>query len=937
MAHVLRYLLVIAVAVSLLGAGGVAGSDVSSSAQPSSEIEQTNTGELLFEVDRADVSGESVHFTLTVGESELQNRTLTNSANRSSETRLAFPIPANNLPDGVSLESAQVTYKTEPGADGDLLARDTLDLRFVGLTDNASFSENTGNLSIETTTQVGLGDDIHEAATALNSGVRTFPFRASDEEIVILRRSQFDEILYSSTTITIQEAPGGPTISIPDGTQFDLQTIAEDRSTATLTADGLVYESPLIVTDRQYTVTVTTQAPNGTFGRTLNAGQQRLQITQSQLKVAEQLSLEIFVDESVIATETLSRQSIDGTVEATDQAGATVNISWGLSGEIQNGLVQAANGVYEIEAASIEPDGSLTIQSITGGRMLSENGTYDMVLELDDGSAVVVTTQPVSGAGANRLSQLVGSPASSGSESGVVKQTINWLTTDQLGPIPNGMLLLGLLIIVGSIGGYAFFGGSSSRGGSAPATRDITVSITDNSGNTIDSGVTAKIVDPSADAHGTGAAVSQASDISGGSVKFGDVSGEHELVVEYNGQRKRNKLQMTGGSVSVSFDPISYSATVTDQNGSAIADATVTVSFDDGERTDTTDASGSVRMELPATAENPMVSVDHDRFEASDTEADTPSDLPATLTLTPKMGTLVINRQIGDTSIETLSKARQEVLSEQIQLEWMGESPDAVTQTGPGTVEATVGEYTVAMSLPGENFADAQQRIRIEKDSETRAQINIPFTYGLSTEQDRQLAELRTELDDLTQTRNLDTAFHGYYASVGGTLADVIEAIPAAGVSFAGRDVTPDSAVNGLLEAGTQAVQAVNQGLGTKSCVDLFTTCTRLPEADVQWERDPSIEEFLVLCEGGRTEFRRTINTEIDDIESKISSQQGTVRTVAPAQAVVEQLRDWAIGDYSGIDVHVAAVAFTTRAYADAIGAIFDQPELVERLNESMF
>lgn len=936
MAHVLRYLLVIAVTVSLLGAGGVAGSDVSSSAQPSSEIEQTNTGELLFEVDRADVSGESVHFTLTVGESELQNRTLTNPLNRSSGTRLAFPIPAKNLPDSVSLESAQVTYKTEPGADGDLLARDTLDLRFVGLTDNASFIENTGNLSIETTTQVGLGDDIHEAATALNSGVRTFPFRASDEEIVILRRSQFDEILYSSTTITIQEAPGGPTISIPDGTQFDLQTIAEDRSTATLTADGLVYESPLIVTDRQYTVTVTTQAPNGTFGRALNAGQQRLQITQSQLKVAEQLSLEISVDGTVIATETLSRQSIGGTVGTIGRDGATVKVDRGLSGEIQNGLVRAANGVYEIEAASINQNSSFTVHTISGDRMLSKNGTYNMVLELDDGSAVVVTTQSVPSP--DRLSQLVDDPASSsGSESGVVKQTINWLTAEQLGPVPNGMLLLGLLVIVGSIGGYTFFRGSSFRGGSAPATRDITVSITDSSGNTINSGVTAKIVDPSADAHGTGAAVSQASDISGGSVKFGDVSGEHELVVEYNGQRKRNKLQMTGGSVSVSFDPISYSATVTDQNGSAIADATVTVSFDDGERTDTTDASGSVRMELPATAENPVVSVDHDRFEASDTEADTPSDLPATLTLTPKMGTLVINRQIGDTSIETLSQARQEVLSEQIQLEWMGESPDAVTQTGPGTVEATVGEYTVAMSLPGENFADAQQRIRIEKDSETRAQINIPFTYGLSTEQDRQLAELRTELDDLTQTRNLDTAFHGYYASVGGTLADVIEAIPAAGVSFAGRDVTPDSAVNGLLEAGTQAVQAVNQGLGTKSCVDLFTTCTRLPEADVQWERDPSIEEFLVLCEGGRTEFRRTINTEIDDIESKISSQQGTVRTVAPAQAVVEQLRDWAIGDYSGIDVHVAAVAFTTRAYADAIGAIFDQPELVERLNESMF
>ncbi|MFD1524900.1 hypothetical protein, partial [Halolamina salina] len=266
-------------------------------------------------------------------------------------------------------------------------------------------------------------------------------------------------------------------------------------------------------------------------------------------------------------------------------------------------------------------------------------------------------------------------------------------------------------------------------------------------------------------------------------------------------------------------------------------------------------------------------------------------------------------------------------------------APTVEASTEPGIYEfqdVPVGAYELLATADGSPFDPDRETVEIGADDAVTADLDVGFRFSIDRHRD-ELAALRTAADELVPSSQIDTAIHGYYASVAHALADVVESLPERGDQFAGTGVDPDAVAEALLDTGQGVVTVVDNALNTKQNVDLFNGCADLPAATVEWDGFEITTLFDLAGKEQMLDQQTEIRTRLTELEERIDAERDELNVVSPASDVLDELRNFAQNEMKSDTTRNAAVVFVLLGFADAVEELFEREQLRERLQYTRF
>jgi hypothetical protein len=388
-------------------------------------------------------------------------------------------------------------------------------------------------------------------------------------------------------------------------------------------------------------------------------------------------------------------------------------------------------------------------------------------------------------------------------------------------------------------------------------------------------------------------------------------------------------------------DPQFLSVQVNDSlTGEGLRDTHVTVTPDVGDSQSGHVQDSSVTVQLSPRARRANVTVDHDRYDSTSEEITLQrgETQQVTLTLAPKTGTitptvLVDGKPASGVRVE--SKAIDQ-RTRQYQRHPITGMTD---ERGQSTLQnCIVGEYDVTAAVDESGrFTVPTSRITVESGSTSKVKLELSFDFQLSGQQRERIERMNERLSNLTSVTGRDTAIPEYYGSVVQELLEMIQRTPKLGHLFVTSELDPVRLVDALLDQAGTVVEQIATAMSSKRNTDLFTASRDLPAYGGGWSGQFDPDRLIELWGRDPTEARRLIVDRLDDIEERIRTEQTELASVAPAREPWELAREHVGKEHVENAVRATAMAFVYEGYLDAIERLFDDPELRERLERTVF
>ncbi|GAA0203513.1 carboxypeptidase regulatory-like domain-containing protein [Halobaculum roseum] len=907
------------------------------------DLNQTGSGTLEFELDANEFNDSKSAVKIKI-ESDGGDDTLTTTAeNPEADDVYRYRVASGELPD-FSLTNTTIRVSI---VDGEELLNETgVDLRHLDIADESASFNDRGRLTLNTTDDTaGIDGSFHLNATA-DGDDRTATLSATLENgtVTIDRNDAFKRLLAPPATLTFAATDGGP--SITGDTGVTLADVAPD-ATVLVSPGRVTVQSPLLVADTEYGVYLNTTDPDGEYAETTTAegtdGVTSVTVENEYVAGTDSVAVEVSTDGSSVLSQTHDPSGAVSAAVAQGNRSVTLEDESFEGDELSFVLLSTSSEVSVLSNASVD-GATLSLAGLPDESELNPEGSYRMVVAFADAPSTTVSVGEGSELSAlqpatESQNDMNGSAnGSSGNESSLVPSTVGGIPSRQIGiGLGVGVLVLGMLGLgyaVGQIGGGSGSGSSTAT----QRTRDVRVRITDGFANERLSDEVYLTARPTGQSSASTSGVNhdgggREEAVDGGVVTWTLNAEPYEFTASYNGTTVTETAELLDEKLTLSFQPVSKHVSVIDETGEPVEGATVTAEFDGERISETTDANGRASLTLPVTASSVEVTATHDRYEPDSRRVNDPNDLPSELRVVGKTGTLRLETAIGGEPTDAVN------VSLDTDDEWLRErlQESSPTDEGDDAVGLPAGEYTLVGSVDGAPFEDVRSRVTVPEDDTTSVTLDVPFEYELSATQRESLEALRREADDLLPGGRLDSAIHGYYASVAQSLADAVERVPESGTRFAETGVEPDPVVDATLSAGRGCVEGVDNAMNTKHNVDLFSACADMREASEEWRADYDLDDLFELAAADRVSQRAELKSKLSEAESTVEDNRGEVNVISPAGDVLEELQAYESETRESDEVRNAAFVFAVAGFAEAVSELFEHPRLLDRLNRTMY
>ncbi|QZP39463.1 carboxypeptidase regulatory-like domain-containing protein [Halobaculum magnesiiphilum] len=915
------------------------------------DLNRTDSGTLEFELDAERVGDESEVNVLI--ESAGEEDTVTTTAQNPNESEVyRYRVASSDLPD-FSLANATVqVYQESDGNRTDYLTEQGVDLRHLDIADGSASFDDSGRLTLDATdATAGLNGSSFDLAATADGDDRSATLSATLENgtVTIDRNGAFTGLLAPPATLTLAAIDGGP--SVTGDTGVTLADVAPD-ATVLVSPGRVTVQSPLLVADTEYGVYLNTTDPDGEYAETTTAegtdGVTSVTVENEYVAGTDSIAVDVSTDGSSVLSQT--HEPTGAVSAAVDDGQRSVTLAeTSFTGQDVSFVLLSTERDIEVVSDAATDGSTLALSGLPDGQGLDRNGTYRMVVAFANAPSQTVAVGD--GEGSSSLVPVTNGTQATGTNGTAAPNGSTGNESSLLpfgsGGVPGGQFTLGLgaglavLIVlgVGYVVGQSIGGGSGSGASAATQrTRDVRVRITDGFANERLSDEVYLTARPTGQSSASTSGVNHESGgreeaVDGGVVTWTLNAEPYEFTASYNGTTVTETAELLDEKLTLSFQPVSKHVSVIDETGEPVEGATVTAEFDGERISEPTDANGRASLTLPVTASSVEVTATHDRYEPDSRRVNDPNDLPSELRVVGKTGTLRLETAIGgeptdavDVSLDTDDEWLRERLQES--------SP---TDEGDDAVGLPAGEYTLVGSVDGAPFEDVRSRVTVPEDDTTSVTLDVPFEYELSATQRESLEALRREADDLLPGGRLDSAIHGYYASVAQSLADAVERVPESGTRFAETGVEPDPVVDATLSAGRGCVEGVDNAMNTKHNVDLFSACADMREASEEWRADYDLDDLFELAAADRVSQRAELKSKLSEAESTVEDNRGEVNVISPAGDVLEELQAYESETRESDEVRNAAFVFAVAGFAEAVAELFEHPRLLDRLNRTMY
>lgn len=911
---------------------------------------QQDNGRLLVELSTASYNqSKPVSVTVAAGaDGPTRTYTLTGSTSNGTST---YQVGPERLP-GFDLGPATVTVEQN----GTELARETLNLNHVVLTNDGSRVLQNGTVVLNTTVIAGFGDEqltleVRENGTGEVTTVNATRVGGS----LHVSQSEVEQFYLPPTEFKILRGTGASSVQFADGTVTANLTTLQKETNVSTTADGLRVVSPALLSGTEYDVTVRTD--EGLYETAVTADQSSaggtLTLDNDQLLRLANVTVVVRYDgDRVLRTDHRLYPVVSLGIENTTESGTILDAADLFETVPANATLTTVHVVGANQTVSVsEPNvsnGSLMLPGI----QLAGDGHYGLLFdfgntgvyaaEIGDGSYGTLSVSEPSDSG----------DGSDGEDAGTLAVLVQ--------KIPGGTPVLvvlvsitsGAIVLVVGISYVKFAGGSGSSGARIEES-SVEIVVEDENGNPYEDRVSVSYVPKGDGLDGPG-------QFTGGDHQHNDTGlSNKEKAGEITGGR--GTVELPVGRLAVSIDretqrderqinpiqkdePVPFrltkrqqTTTVRDEAGDPVEGVEVRIKSSRGSRHETTDRNGRAEFSISQTARDLELSTHHDVYEDVQRRARNPREIPDDVAVAIERGNLRVT-----TTVDGAATAGVEVSVTPVEDDGARDSARATTDS-TGAVEfedLVVGEYEVSTAVEGEWFSSSRRRVSVGADRRESMDLSVSFDFDLSGDQRRRLDELSEASDDLLPSQQLDGAIHYYYGTVFESVAETVRAIPTAGSQFVGGDIDPGRLVEELLTVGEEVLDATGVALNSKKNVDLFSACASMSRVRQPWDEPQDPTERLFGQTSVETDvIYRDLFDRIDEVDGFVSDRRSDVTTISPVREPLDEIAEYFEADNPpsvSRERHLA-LDVTIDAMLDAIESVFDQPNLRDRLERTVY
>jgi hypothetical protein len=262
------------------------------------------------------------------------------------------------------------------------------------------------------------------------------------------------------------------------------------------------------------------------------------------------------------------------------------------------------------------------------------------------------------------------------------------------------------------------------------------------------------------------------------------------------------------------------------------------------------------------------------------------------------------------------------------------------TTGGDGTVSVSglsVGEYVARLDFPSDATVETEPAsMSVTAGDSTTATVSASFAFTIGDRQRERIDQLHRDISDLTPS-NRDGAIPYYSGSVLSAVLMTVDEFPDSGVAFVRHGVDPDAITDATIDAVAAAVDYTQDAMTNRKNSDLFSACRGLRDARTKWDGDVTVEQLLSMVADEKANHRGELIDRLEDVEALLSTKQNEVTTVTPARDQYQAVRDHATELRGLSSVEQRVHFFVGLQMLDAVESLFDHPELVDRLEETVF
>ncbi|GAB6878439.1 hypothetical protein JCM17823_07130 [Halorubrum gandharaense] len=808
---------------------------------------------------------------------------------------------ADEFSDDDDLSEANVTVTTP-----EMEATEEHDLRYVEPEPGEWIvMEASGNVKINAATVVGISDGWEVTASAGDEEETVTLEPNGDSDIVLNRTDQgVQQLLLTNDNIGLL----GETITVQEDEAVDFT--AE-------TMDGTItLEHPFLFDEEEYVVSVTggsdgdpvywttrATADDGTLRTSLGAPID----DDATVRVVHDSGFEreTAVDPS---DETHEAELLhDGETVILDDAGLDGGENDTLTAHIR---FSGEEETIEINEVPYE-DGEIKFGE--AGYELA-NASYDLLFVPDD--------EPV-------VAELAGGPDDPGvttvSDDGMFATLTSYVPPGLFGVW--GLVIAGLALLAGGLAVYVTRG-SDGAGGAASSIEVQTKIVDERTGEVVDTTQRVKFV-PTRSTAGQQDIITK------------QISGQAPVRLPYETYRAR----LTKGQVSARVRPDSETVVlelppnerkvrVRDESSTPIANASVTVSGpNETVAGGTTDQDGTFEFEVPSSLHESdcTLTVEADRYQRKS------GSLVPEVTLLPQTGNAEVVTSIDGTTAPDID-VRLMPDDEFTRRHVDDKSGDTAEDGTVRFEELPVGAYTATLNLDGEGVVEAEPvDVTVRRDESVSERIDATFTFAIDDERKERIRNLHRNISDLTPS-NRDGAIPYYFGSVLTTvLTTVEEEFPNRGVTFLRNDADPVAVTDAVLDAVDDAVAYTRTAMTQKETVDLFSACSGLREVRITWDQDVEADRLIEFACDSKANHRRALIDHLEETDELIREKRSEVSTISPVRDLHGEIQSHATA-LSGTDSATQrAHFFVGLQMLDALEQLFDEREIVDRLEETVF
>ena len=239
-------------------------------------------------------------------------------------------------------------------------------------------------------------------------------------------------------------------------------------------------------------------------------------------------------------------------------------------------------------------------------------------------------------------------------------------------------------------------------------------------------------------------------------------------------------------------------------------------------------------------------------------------------------------------------------------------------------------------SLPVESVdtTAAVERITIEGGETVEVNLSARFSYTMSAAKRKRITELESRIEGLATDPDYDVIIPRYYGTVLASVLELTEAIESTPERTIGAAISPDAAVESLLDAIDGGLDVIFSAMSERLVADLLEACVSMPTARVKWDGDVTLDAFLDRVTGSQDEVLEGFYDQVAETGEFLDQQWGNVHETAPVRKLHNRLKELAaeLGDTDD-QLVIGAQVYVGFCLLEAIEELFEHDALVKRLN----